>query len=312
MKRGFLTAKEYEAARPRGSYCARMYGLPKIHKDGIPMRPVISSIGSYNYRLAKVLATKLAPFRCSKYTLRDTFDFIKQLHGIKDNGTEYRMISFDVTSLFTRVPLANTIDMILDRKYGADHGCSQTKRKRENWCSKCQDREDLKELLNVATADTHFSFDGKYYRQHNGVAMGSPLAPILADIFMSDLEDKLIEQLGKAGIQWYRRYVDDTFVLIKQDSDPEEIKRILNSHHPNIQFTSEEEKGKKLPFLDVLIERKDSSFVTSIFRKPTFTQLLTKWTSFVPRHYKVSAISSMVYRAIRICSSFEIMHEEFN
>jgi hypothetical protein len=89
-------------------------------------------------------------------------------------------------------------------------------------------------------------------------------------------------------------------------------KRILSSHHPDIQFTSEEEKEKKLPFLDVVVERKDLMFETSIFRKPTFTKSLTKWTSLVPRHYKVPAVSSMVYRNIRICSLFEIMYNEFN
>ena len=64
-KRGLLSKQEYECARPRRSCCAGMYGLPKIHKDGISMRPVISSIGSYNYRLAKVLAARLEPLRHS-------------------------------------------------------------------------------------------------------------------------------------------------------------------------------------------------------------------------------------------------------
>ena len=61
--RGFLTEKEHSLAKPKGSHCARMHGLPKTHKQGIPLRPVISSIGSYNYRLAKVLATRLETFK---------------------------------------------------------------------------------------------------------------------------------------------------------------------------------------------------------------------------------------------------------
>ncbi|CAF4181792.1 unnamed protein product, partial [Rotaria sordida] len=88
-KRGFLSKNEYDLARPRGSYCARMYGLPKIHKEGVPMRPVISSIGSYNYRLAKVLATRLEPLRHNQYILRDTFDFIESLQKLNTNMTKH-------------------------------------------------------------------------------------------------------------------------------------------------------------------------------------------------------------------------------
>ncbi len=67
-----------------------------------------------------------------------------------------------------------------------------------------------------------------------------------------------------------------------------------------------------LPFLDVLVGRNNNTFTTSVYRKPTYTGLLTKWSSYVPRSYKVSAISSMVYRPIRISSSFVLMHEEFD
>jgi len=170
----------------------------------------------------------------------------------------------------------------------------------------------MKKLLDIATSDTHFSFDGKYYRQHNGVAMGSPLAPLLADIFMIQLENKLMTQLRGAEVMWYKRYVDDTFVLVDKNANIDNIKYILNSYHPDIQFTSADEKDNELPFLDVLVHRDGKYFTTSVYRKPTYTGLLTKWSSFVPRSYKVSAVSWMVYRAIQISSSYKIMDEEFD
>ena len=275
------------------------------------MRPVISSIGSYNYRLAKMLTNKLTTLRNSKFAIKDTFDFVQQLRKLNVNRSELRMVSFDVTSLFTKIPLTDTINIILNKKYGTHHGCSKMKLKRDNWCSMCQNREELKQLLTIATADTHFSFNGQHFRQHNGVAMGSPLAPILADIFMNNLEQTLMDRLENAGVMWYRRYVDDTFVLIKHDADVEQIKNILNSFHQNINFTSEQEKENKIAFLDVLIELKERGIETSVYRKPTYTGLLTKWTSFVPKSYKIAAINSMVYRAINICSSFQRLHQEF-
>ena len=71
VNRGFLFDNEYKQVIPCGSHCARMYGLPKIDKTGIPLRSVMSEIGSYNYRLAKLLAAKLQPLRKSKHMLND-------------------------------------------------------------------------------------------------------------------------------------------------------------------------------------------------------------------------------------------------
>lgn len=311
-KRGFLSESEYKQAFPVGSHCARIYGLPKIHKSGIPLRPVMSAIGSYNYKLAKLLANKLQPLRNSSYMLKDTFDFTKSIKKLNSTMTQHRMVSFDVTSLFTKVPLTYTINLILNRMYGTEHNCPQFIKSKTDWCSKCLNRHDMEKLLNMATSDTHFSFNNKYYQQHNGVAMGSPLAPVIADIFMIHLENKLMYKLKKAGVLWYKRYVDDTFLIIDKSTNIDNIAKILNSFHKDIQFTYDQEQNNELPFLDVLIRRNKDYFETSVYRKPTYTGLLLKWSSFVPKSYKISAISSMVHRAIHISSSFTLMHKEFD
>ena len=106
-----------------------MYGLSKIRKDGIPMRPVISSIGSYSYRLTKVLAARLEPVRHSQYILRDIFDFIDSLKGLNRKMMKYYMFAFNVNSLYTKVPLTYTINAILDKLYGSNHRCSKKKEK---------------------------------------------------------------------------------------------------------------------------------------------------------------------------------------
>jgi hypothetical protein len=106
---------------------------------------------------------------------------------------------------------------------------------------------------------------------------------------------------------------------VKKDANIDKILEILNSFDPDIVFTHEEEKYNSIPFLDIRIVRIPTSnssnsiklFTTSIYRKSTYTGLLIKWDSFVPRSYKTSAISSMVYRAIKICSTHRLMHTEF-
>ena len=117
--------------------------------------------------------------------------------------------------------------------------------------------------------------------------MGSPLGPLFADAFMNHSESELKDKLEANGMLYYRRFVGDNFVLVKETANPGKLLYILNSFHTDIQFTVEIENNGSLPFLDILITRTInsagiSSFATTIYRKHTFTGLLVKWNSFVP------------------------------
>ena len=95
-------------------------------------------------------------------------------------------------------------------------------------------------------------FNDEIYIQNDGVAMGSPLGPLLANTFMTSLEEEVIPKLAPYLCNW-KRYVDDTRAYV----NPEKIDFIftkLNLHHPNIQFTFELEKNKQITFLDVLVK----------------------------------------------------------
>ena len=241
----------------------------------------------------------------------------------------HKLVSFDVVSLFTKVPLKQTISIILDDLYKDKCYCShinnkktkcgkkKTTNKRGETCTVCLDRSDMKWLLETATSRTHFQFNGKIFSQVDGVAMGSPVGPLIANIFMVYLEKKLMKQLEQRGLVYWKRYVDDTLAIIKKDADINKLLTILNSFHSSIQFTiePENEKDQSIPFLDILIRRhsvrKTSWFSSSIYKKPTFTGLILKWNSFVPLYYKRGAISSMVYRAIRITSDYVSLDKEF-
>ena len=86
----------------------------------------------------------------------------------------------------------------------------------------------------------------------------------------------------------------------------------LNSQHPNITFTSETEVDFILPFLDIKIKRDTDQFFTSIYRKPTFTGLMSKFYDFTPKDYKANLVSTLVCRAFRICSSYVSFDKEIN
>ncbi|CAH8662813.1 unnamed protein product [Schistosoma rodhaini] len=105
---------EFHLLKPMGSVYPHLYGLPKIHKPNIPLRPILSMCRSPTHKLAKWLTKILNPIRHQfcKYSLIDSFDLIKYLKDM--NIKTKTMCSFDVNTLFTNVPLRKTIDILCD------------------------------------------------------------------------------------------------------------------------------------------------------------------------------------------------------
>ena len=109
-----------------------------------------------------------------------------------------------------------------------------------------------------------------------------------------------------------RRCVDDTFLVFKSPDHVPLFLDFLNNRHINIEFTCDIENNNLLPFLDLHVERKESGFSTSIYRKATFTGLLSKFDSFTPLKYKENLIGTLIHRAYKLCSSFLNFDSEVN
>ncbi|CAF0898827.1 unnamed protein product [Didymodactylos carnosus] len=156
----FITDEEYKLARPTGSRPARIYGLPKIHKPNIPLRLILSATKTIAYGLGKILSIRLAPLRNSPFVVRDTGDFVKRVSALSSEDVKKKMISFDVTSLFTKVPLTYTIELILNELYPE---CTETCRgkPRTKQCSACKDHTNFETLFRSATSEGH-PFSSKY------------------------------------------------------------------------------------------------------------------------------------------------------
>ena len=302
MKNKF-TKKLYKKLYPSSSRPGLYFGLAKVHKlkdsrnvDELPLRPVISNIGTATYELSKYLAELLKPLTKSQYSVESTKDFIERIKNKKIQH-DYDLVSFDVVSLFTSVPLDYTIELILNKIYVDKR--IETK----------LTREEMKELLVTCTKEMHFSFNGVIYRQINGVAMGSPLGPVIANVFMVELENTLVPQLEDSVSLWCR-YVDDTFTFIKKGSI-EFVLEKLNSFHPNIKFTYEVQKDGTIAFLDVkVIRNSDGSFETEVHRKPTDTNVYISWNAFAPKMWKTGTLKGLIRRAYVICSTEDSRNKE--
>ena len=148
-------------------------------------------------------------------------------------------------------------------------------------------KNDFRDLLNFATKESFFTFNNKFYIQVDGVAMGFPLGPILANIFLSHHDQSW---LNKCPIEFkpsfYRRYVDDIFVLFKSFESTDSFREYMSSKHQNINFTVEQENVGSLSFLDVKICRKNGKFVLRVYRKPIFSGIFTNRQSIIPTYQK--------------------------
>ncbi|XP_049792346.1 uncharacterized protein LOC126199468 [Schistocerca nitens] len=211
--------------------------------------------------------------------------FIDKLKKLKLAPNDI-LVSFDVVSLFTKVPLSDALEHI-----GSMFP------------------QDIKKLFHACLTTSYFTWNGDFYEQLEGVAMGSPLSPVVANFFMEQFEAQALDSATCKPKVWYR-YVDDTFVVWSHGEEQlGEFLRPLNSLHANITFTMEVEKDKKLPFLDVLVTRDGENLGHSVYRKPTHTdRYLHKLSNHHPSQ-KRGMISTLVTRAGRICEPQHLKRE---
>ena len=170
------------------------------------------------------------------------------------------MVSFDVVSLFTNVPLEDIINIIIKRIYD------------KNEINTNITKKEMK-VLYFCTKHVHFTLNTETYIEIDGVVMGSPLGPVLANNFMEEPEQNIIPKLSK-DISLWKRNEDDTICFVKS-SCINHVLGSLNSIHSNIKFTIEIEKENQIAFLDILIRNKDL-INTTAYHKKTNTDLYIK------------------------------------
>ena len=274
----------------------RMRGLPKTHKPGVPMRPITSGIGSAPHRLAKHLAKPLtsALGKISDSHLKNSTDLMRKLREV--NFSEKQIVSFDVKSLFTNVPIngaINAVNKVLEEISESELPLN---------------KKDYLKLVEMCMNFGSFTFDSYTYRQHEGLPMGSPLSCVAACLFMESLESEHYCNIIPNGSKWYR-YVDDCLVVLDKDTDLDMLLREMNNVHEKIQFTIEKESNNSLPFLDTVVIRAGNDVKFKVYRKPTNKDDFIHYQSAHDEKTKSGVIIGFYLRALRICSP-EYVDEE--
>lgn len=294
LKQNVIDGMENHKLTTYTAIAPRIYGLPKIHKDGMPLRPICSSVNSPSFGLCKYIVNILKNLtKNSKYNVKDALDFKTKMDKTQLLDDEV-LISFDVISLFPSIPVNLALEII--------------KNKWDTISANTNISKDLFfDILNFCLKENrYFKYDNKTYEQLKGMPMGSPASPVVADIVMEELLDTVINNLEQKP-RCVSKYVDDLFCIIKRNN-VEKTLQALNGFHRRIQFTKELEHENKLPYLDTLIVRDQNKICINWYQKDTASGRLINFFSNHPKYMIMNTAKNFTERVLRI--SDEIYHKE--
>ena len=166
-------------------------------------------------------------------------------------------------------------------------------------------------LIELCVNQCYFTCNNKYYSQVFGLPMGSPLSPVLANLFMEFFESELLPDIIDFEIKWLR-YVDDIFAVIADSLNIDDFLSMLNNLHHSIKFKVEIETNESLPFLDTVVSRSENDTIKyKVYRKPTHSETYIHAFSSHSDKVKTGVISNMFLRAYKICD-MEFLDEEID
>ena len=280
------------------------YTLPKIHKDSTnpPGRPIVSCLRGPTVSLSKLVDSWLIDIvpTLPSY-IQDSTHFLQTLdrwnHLYAPFPTNTFLVTMDVTSLYTNIPHPELEEAIVEAVN--------------------QNPDPLRPPLNlILQAMRHvlrnnvFEFNGQVYRQVCGTAMGTPMAPTAANLFMAKFEESLLTKCPwTIRREFWRRYIDDIFLL--WTAPAEELTKFeewANSLHPTIKFSLTSSKTDT-SYLDIHLFLQDGFLHTDLYCKPTDTHALLHYKSFHPRHCKSAIPYGQLLRLRRICSDDAAFNE---
>ena len=202
------------------------------------------------------------------------------------------MVSFDVVSLFTKVPVHLATKVAQDRLLRDTSLAERTS----------LSADEVINLLSFCLDATYLAYNGDVFQQIFGTAMGSPVSVTVANLVMEDVEERALSTCPHPPPPFWKRYVDDTFTVLPEDQVDRFLDH-LNTVEPSIKFTMEKESNSSLSFLDTLVtHHDDGSLSTSVYRKKTHTDRYLDFTSHHPLAHKVAVARTLMTRADRICT----------
>lgn len=283
---------------PAHSRTPVLYGLPKDHKENVPLRPIVSACGGPTEKTAWLLdriLTQLLTYVPAH--LRNTEDYLNRM---KTRYPEYQLpqnaivFSMDVVNLYGSIPIDEAVEAVKDlvREHENDIDLFDLS------------PNDIARLLTHCLDSNCFRFDQAFYKQRLGIAMGCKVAPPVAIIFMHKLEQSALQN-AEIRPDIYARYIDDTIgVWTHSHQELQRFLNYMNSVHPSIKFTMDDSHSTgSISYLDTLISiGSDGKYSTELFIKPNHSGIVIHYSSSQPMVTKKSVIRNEFKRAQKLSS----------
>lgn len=287
QKRELITFEDYKNLSCSNGNAARIYGVVKTHKPGNKLRPVVSTIGTPTYKLAKYISNVLKPLvEKSSYIIKNSFELVDRLKHFKSDNNDFCLFSLDVESLFTNVPIDLALNYIKNNFVHLET---------------IIDLDSLITLILFIFNSSIITYQKRIYKQIFGCPMGNPLSPIIADLALMFVEEKIFCNLN-IDLPLYVRYVDDTLILAPS-SVTDIIFTEFNNFHDRLKFTIEKSINNKINFLDITIQLFENSFKINWYHKQTWTGRFLNFLSCDPISYKRGIIYNLVDKAFWLSDS---------
>lgn len=264
----------------------RLFGQIKYHKEGNPVRPIVSTINSPSYNLSRYLATILKKaFSKPKFNIKSSTHFLKKYRRTRLT-VGHKLVSFDVVNCFSNIPVDLALELI------------------ERDFSKVATQTDIPkkqfmELLSFCMKEcNYFCFEGSFYQQSKGMFMGSSLSPILVERV---IEEALVKGINTSGIlaDFWSIYVDDVLTSIPAHSIQLMLTH-LNAYHPDVQFTIEIEDNGMISYLDMQISNRNGMMVTNWYHKTIASNRMLNFYSSHPEYTILNTAKSFIKRVLQL------------
>lgn len=284
-KAKYITTYETKELKINNALPPKIYGMPKLHKANIPLRPIVSCIQGPVYGLSKFLAGSLSNIAGeNQYSIKNSFELKKFIDKVTV-PSDHILVSLDVISMYTNIPINLANEIVRDR-----------------WEELSQftklPLQEFERGIGVALSTNYFQFRDKFYNQTHGLAMGAPISSVIAQLVLERLEEDVIADLDFQPL-FFKRYVDDCIVCIPRDKI-DYILMKFNSYHPSIQFTVETEKYSTINFLDMTLIRNKNKILTKYFQKPTASGRYVNFFSTQPLAHKKNTVTALADRIINL------------
>ncbi|XP_065354742.1 uncharacterized protein LOC135949190 [Calliphora vicina] len=294
-KKEYISIYDKRVLTSNAATAPRLYGLPKIHKLNNPLRPISSSVGVPCYELSKHIGKILKNIIQEKYNIRNSLELKMKLDTLTLDEDEI-LISLDVVSLFTNIPIHLAISNIMAKWSSLQNH------------TKIPGTQFLKILQFCLNDNNYFVHDDKLYHRTYGMPMGNPLSPTVADIILDCLLDQTLAELQEKNIKikLITGYVDDLFAIIEYE-DEDMILKTSNSYHNKLKFTLERETDNSIPYLDMRIHRNNQRIITDWYMKPIASGRLLNFHSTQPMRQKMNTAMNLINKVMKMSDrQFEI------